>query len=167
MRNFFSGFFQLGYVTRDLDAACAAFRDKFGPIEFLVNEPTSPDGTPRPTRRLALAYIDDIMTEIVEPDPEQQTIYDHAIPDAAGPIRLHHFGYLIDDHEAMLERLKGMNYALPLHGTMPGLLDYIYADTRCDLGVFSEFIRLDEGGRAFFGAVPRLRTQTERAFFIG
>ncbi len=158
MSHLFSGFFQLGYVTRDLDIACAAFRDKFGPIEFLVNEPVGPDGSTPPTRRIALAYIDEVMTEIIEPDPAQRTIYDDALPDEAGPIRLHHFGYLIDDYDAMIGRLKGMGYAVPLHGAMPGALDYIYADTRNDLGVFSEFIRLDEGGRAFFGAVPRLRT---------
>lgn len=74
-------------------------------------------------------------------------------PATEGPICLHHFGYLIDDHEAMLKRLAAMGYAVPLFASMPGALDYSYADTRPDLGLWSEFIRLDEGGRAFFGAV--------------
>ncbi|WP_313807608.1 VOC family protein [Sphingobium sp.] len=159
MRNFFSGFFQLGYVTRNVSVAIAAFREKFGPIEFLINDPTSIDGKAPPTRRIALAYIDDVMTEIIEPDPAQKTIYDDALPAVEGPIRLHHFGYLIDDHAAMLERLRNMGYAVPLHGSVPGALDYSYADTRADLGVFSEFIRLDEGGRAFFNTLPRTSTR--------
>jgi len=159
MQNFFSGFFQFGYVTRDVEAACAAFCAKFGPVEFFVTEPQPIDGKAPPTRRIALTYIDDVMTEIIEPDPAQKTIYDDAMPATAGPIALHHFGYLIDDHEAMLKRLADMGYAVPMHGTMPGALDYSYADTRADLGIFSEFIRLDEGGRQFFEAVPRIRTR--------
>lgn len=155
LRNFFHGFFQFGYVTRDVDAACAAFREKFGPVDFLVSAPEPINGKAPPTRRIALAYIDDIMTEIIEPDPAQATIYDDHIPVDTGPIRLHHFGYLIDDHAAMLGRLADMGYSVPMAGTMPGALDYSYADTRADLGVWSEFIRLDDGGRAFFGAVPR------------
>lgn len=159
MPHLFSGFFQLGYVTRDLDSAIAAWRARLGPVEFLVNTPGIVNGAPSPTRRLALAYIDDVMTEIIEPDPAQATIFDDALPDRAGPIRLHHFGYLIDDHQAMLERLEAMGYAVPLHGSMEGVLDYSYADTRADLGHFCEFIRLDDAGRAFFATVPRLKTR--------
>ena len=159
MNNFFSGFFQFGYVTRDLDAACAALRRKFGEVEFLINEPLPINGVSPPTRRIALTWIDDVMTEIIEPDFAQKTIYDHAIPETEGPIRLHHFGLLIDDYQATLKRMADMGYSVPLAGSMPGALDYIYADTREDLGVFSEFIRLDEGGRQFFDAVPRTRTR--------
>lgn len=159
MNNFFSGFFQFGYVTRNLDAACAAFRDKFGQVEFLITDPVGPDGGPAPTKRLALTWIDDVMTEIIEPDFDQKTIYDHAIPAEAGPLCLHHFGYLIDDHEGMLKRLAGMGYALPMHGSLPGFLDFSYADTRADLGVFSEFIRLDKSGKEFFDSAPRIRTR--------
>ena len=158
MRNYFSGFFQLGYVTRNLDAACDAFRRKFGAVEFLVNEPEPIDGVPAPTRRLALTWIDDVMTELIEPDFAQKTIYDHAVPPTDGTIRLHHLGFLIDDPQAMLTHLAGMGYEVPLAGSLPGALDYIYADTREDLGLFSEFIRLDEGGRQFFTAVPRARS---------
>lgn len=159
MPNFFSGFFQFGYVTRDVDAAIAAFREKFGPVEFFVNTPAPIDGKAPPTRRIGLAWIDEVMTEIIEPDLAQTTIYDDHIPATDGPIRLHHFGYLVDDHQAMLSRLEAMGYTVPMAGSMPGALDYSYADTRGDLGIWSEFIRLDEGGRAFFGSVPRTVTK--------
>ena len=159
MQNFFKGFFQFGYVTRDVEAAVAAFRSKFGSVEFMVNDPAAIDGQPAPTRRIALAWIDDVMTEIIEPDPMQKTIYDDHLPSVPGPVRLHHFGYLIDDHQAMLDRLRAMGYDVPMAGSVAGVLDYSYADTRCDLGVWSEFIRLDEGGKAFFGDVPHNGTK--------
>lgn len=155
----FAGFFQLGYVTRDLDAAIAAYGRRYGDVAFLINEPMAIGGAPPPTRRIALAYIDDTMIELIEPDPAQRTIYDDALPERSGVIRLHHLGYLIDDHEAMLRRLRESGYDVPLHGSIPGALDYSYADTRAELGHFSEFIRLDDGGRAFFGDVPRVRTR--------
>lgn len=159
MQNFFGGFFQLGYVTRDLDAAIAQYRKRFGEVEFAVNEPPAINGVPAPTRRIALAWIDEVMTEIIEPDPAQTTIYDDLVPATAGPIALHHFGYLIDDHEAMLQRCTDMGYAVPMAGKMPGALGYIYADTRAELGHWVEFITLEEGGRQFFGSVPRCKTR--------
>ena len=159
MTHYFDGFFQFGYVTRNLDAAIATFNEKFGPVEFTKFDPVGPDGSASPTRRLALTYINDLMYELIEPDPDQKTIYDDVIPATDGPLHLHHFGFLIDDHQATLDKLAGMGYALPMYGSIPGFMDFSYADTRADLGVFSEFIRLDQGGRDFFDAVPRLTTR--------
>lgn len=159
MKNFFSGFFQLGYVARDLDAAIARYRERFGEVEFLVNEPQPINGKAAPTKRIGLTWIDDVMIELIEPDPAQQTIYDDAVPADPGAITLHHFGYLIDDHDAMLQRCRDMGYEIPMEGRMPGALGYIYADSRAELGHFVEFITLEEGGRQFFGAVPRHSTR--------
>lgn len=159
MRPFFSGFFQLGYVTRDLDRALEVYRQKYGDMEFLLLDPDPINGKPSPTKRLALAYIDDMMTEIVQPDVTQPTIYDDILPDEAGPIRLHHFGYLIDDHSAMIQRCEDMGYSVPFHGMIEGFMDYSYADTRADLGHYCEFMRLYDGGEAFFASVPRLKTR--------
>ena len=158
MQNYFKGFFQLGYVTRDLDAAIAQYSKRFGEVEFLINEPQPINGNPPPTKRIGLAYIDDVMIELIEPDPAQKTIYDDDVPAEAGPIRFHHFGYLIDDHAAMVQRCKDMGYDVPMEGVIPGALGYIYADTRAELGHYCEFITLEEGGRQFFGAVPRTKT---------
>lgn len=160
MQHMFGGCFQLGYVTRDLDQALDAFRRKYGPTEFLTYAPGIVNGAPSPTRRIALAYLDDIMIEIIEPDPAQQTIFDAARPQQAGSIGFHHLGYLIDDHRDMLRRVAEAGYDVPLHGSVEGMLDYSYADTRADIGHFSEFIRLDHGGRDFFETVPRNRSRS-------
>lgn len=153
----FGGFFQIGYATRDLDAAMALYRRRFGEIEFLAYEPGVVNGQPSPTRRIGLAYIGETMIELIEPDPGQKTIFDAALPDRGGPIGLHHLGYLTDDHDAMLRRLAGMGCDVVLEDRIEGFLDYSYADTRCDFGHFSEFIRLDSAGQDFFAQVPRNR----------
>ena len=159
MRNFFSGFFQLGYVTRDLDLALEAYRGKFGEVEFLINEPGPIDGAPSPTKRIALTYIDDIMTEIIQPNESQSTIYDDALPAEPGVLQLHHLGYAIDDHLAMIERCADMGYQVPFHGMISGFMDYSYADTRAELGHYCEFMKLYKGADAFFADVPRLKTR--------
>lgn len=158
MLHMFGGFFQLGYVTRDLDAALYKIHSSIGPSDFLVNEPMPIDGVPAPTRRIALAYFDDVMTEIIEPDPAQATIYDDFLADDHAAIRLHHLGYLIEDTARTMQRLDENCIPVSWSREMPGALDFIYADTRTESGHYSEFIRLDEGGKAFFSSLPRHRT---------
>lgn len=158
MMHLLGGFFQLGYVTKDVDEGCVALQDRFGAMEFLINSPPPLDGVLSPTRRIALAYIDDVMVEIIEPDPAQQSIYSELVPDDSS-LRLHHLGYYIDDYAATLRHLSALGYSTPLHGSFGKALDYIYADTRAELGHYSEFIRLGEEGRAFFESAPRLRTR--------
>ena len=68
-------------------------------------------------------------------DPAQKTIYDHAVPSTDGAIHLHHFGYLVDDHEGTIRRLEGLGYAVPMQGRIEGFIGYSYADTRADLKV--------------------------------
>lgn len=151
----FGGFFQLGYVTNNLDAALKAFRERFGSTEFMLTSPKRADSSASPTKHIALAYIDDVMIEIIEPDAMQATIYDDVRPTTDGPITLHHLGYLVDDHQGNVDRLNALGYDIPLEGRMGEVLDYCYADTRKDTGHFSEYIRLGEDGRKWFDSVPR------------
>lgn len=153
----FNGFFQVGYATRDLDRAMDLYRRRFGSIEFLAYEPGIVNGASSPTRRIALAYLGETMIEIIEPDPDQVTIFDQVVPAEVSGVGFHHFGYLVDDHDAMLRRLEKSGYDVILKDRIEGFLDYSYADTRADFGHFSEFIRLDDAGRAFFAEVPRNR----------
>lgn len=149
----FGGFFQLGYVTRTLDAAVSAFQESFGPTEFKIMDMPQSDVT----ARIALAYIDDVMIEIIQPVTTATTIYSDFLPDTDGPIVLHHLGYLVDDHQATLDRSTALGHAEGIVGSVPGVLDYSYFDTRPALGLWSEYIRLDEGGKAMFASVPRNR----------
>lgn len=151
----FGRYFQTAYVTRDLEAAMALFRARHGDLAFSVMEGRPhPDGSPPAAQRIALTYLGDMMIELIQPSPEASTIYDDALPDSDG-MRLHHLGYLVDDHDRTLAQLTELGYALPSVGSFGDALDYIYADTRAEFGHFSEFIRLGAAGKAMFEAVPR------------
>jgi hypothetical protein len=152
----FSGFFQLGYVTRNAKAAIAQFQKQYQAIEFMDVPVEVPDDVPKPAvNRMALGYIDELMVEIVEVDPSQESIFLDALPPEPGDLRLHHLGYLIDDFAATLQRAHAAGYAVPLQGSVPELGDYAYTDTRSHLGHYSEYIRLNENGKRWFDAVPR------------
>jgi len=155
----FSGFFQLGYVASDIDAACETYNKKFGLSAFQIIDMPIDENNPSPIKRIALTYVDDMMIEIIQPDLSLNTIYDDSIVDNPNVIRLHHLGYYIDDYQKTLKRLHSLDYDIPAKGGIPGVLEYCYADTRKDTGLFSEFVRLDDGGKDFFANVPRYKSK--------
>jgi hypothetical protein len=147
-----TGMFQLAYVTNDLDAAAARFRDRYGTGEFLFLR-EMPGGI-----ALALAYAGETMIELIEPQPGAPALYRDWIADMEGlVVRHHHCGFLIEDDSRWAEMrstLVGQGQAIPMEGPMPGALDYLYADTTAELGHYLEYIRLYEGGRQLFASVP-------------
>jgi hypothetical protein len=152
----FGGFFQLGYVTRNLDRAIESYKARFGHTDFLTfPTPESPGVPPVPMSRIALAYIDSVMIELIEVKPEITSIYSDVLPMTQEDIALHHLGFLIPDHEAMLKMLEAGGHAVKWAGTSGETMDYIYADTRKELGTYAEFIHLYPAGEAFFASVPR------------
>ena len=154
----FNGFFQLGYVTRDAQAAVAQFQKQYQTMEFMDVPIVVPANVAKPpVNRMALGYLDELMIEIVEVDASQSSIFLDALPPAAGDLRLHHLGYRIDDFAATLRRAAAAGYAVPLQGSVPELGDYAYADTRTHLGHYCEYICLNENGKRWFDAVPRVR----------
>jgi len=68
-------------------------------------------------------------------------------------IRLHHLSYLIEDYQKALRKLGLLEYDIPLKETLENGLECFYADTRNDLGHYSEFIRLDNAGKAFLASI--------------
>jgi hypothetical protein len=150
-----AGFFQLGYVTRNLDAAMAEFNRRFGPAEFQIIH-----GTPEHahTKRIALTWIGETMTELIEPDPDVPSLYVEALPSGAGgEIRFHHIGCLTRDYEETLRRIRADGYAVPLAVSFGDVLDCVYADARAELGHYLEYIRLGDEGRKWFASVPGFR----------
>jgi hypothetical protein len=162
----FSGFFQLGYVTRDLTAGIKAYTDRFGAADFM-HLPIAPpnDGTRAGVTGIALAYIGEVMVEMIETDPLVPSIFTACVPEGPGALRLHHLGYLVTDFNEALDRVRSGGYEIPFAGTFGDVLDYGFADTRNHLGHYSEFIRLGEPGKRLYASVPRTgKLQAERGF---
>ncbi|QQT46641.1 Uncharacterised protein [Sphingobacterium multivorum] len=151
-QDIFAGFFQLGYVTKDIDVACKSYTKKFG-VKFKVVVPD--ENTPGffPVKRMAFTRIGATVIKIVEPHLTEDNIFSRYVVENPRVVRLHHLGYLIEDYQKALRKLSLLEYDIPLKETLENGLEYFYADTRNDLGHYSEFIRLDNAGKDFLASI--------------
>ena len=152
-----AGFFQLGYVVRDVNSAVAWYKRQFGPLDFQVVE--TPPEKQHPIRANAFTWIREVMIEFIQIDPSQPSIYLDYLPDSGDQIAFHHTGYMVEDQDAALAQAVRLGYEIPMGEALTtadgeDLLDFAYADTRRDMGHFCEFIRLGPAGRAWFSSVP-------------
>jgi len=151
-------FFQLGYVTRNLDRAIALYRERYGVTEWLRFDTASsmPPGTPGPFMEVALAYNGPVMLELIQPAPSDPGIYGEALRDDGG-VNLHHLGYLSEEPRfgTLATDYEAQGFDVPVKLSSPMGLSLIYVDTRSDNGLYSEYVCLAEGGKQFFGQVPR------------
>ncbi len=150
----FRNHFQLGYVVRDLDRAIHAMIGKFGVEKWEVRRPSSKAA---PARALGFAYVQQTMLELIEVDPDRDTIYRDWVPDRGDDIRLHHLGYMIDSEEewrATIGQFEAAKIPAALAGSIGDILDYYYADTVAQLGHYCELVRLRPAGRDFWANVP-------------
>jgi len=149
-------FFQLGYVTPDLDAAMALYRERFGVERFRTfsSRDLNPDAT-NPIR-VGLAWTGPVMVELIEAS-EEHPLYGCAMPRDGFGVRLHHLGYLVRDQAAWEGAVAGLaEPAAPIVATgQLGMLEFVYADARPMLGHHLEIVWAKPEGMAFFDAVPR------------
>src|SRR4051812_26392107 len=111
MAALYDRFFQLGYVTRDLDAAMGQFSTRFGPAEFQIIHGQPPH---LHTKRIALTYVGQTMVELIEVNDQVPSIYKEYLPPPGGDIRIHHTGHLIDDTAATLRRVEAEGYPIAM-----------------------------------------------------
>jgi hypothetical protein len=150
-------FFQWGYVTRDLDGAMAQFNTSFGIQDFsiLVNSnPPSDDPNARAVTRVCFSWIGATQLEIIEVDSSLRSIYRDYLPANKSDIKLHHFGFLVDDLDAAIARLKADGFDIPFSLGNPVGAAVAYADARALVGHYLEYICLTETGRRWFTSMP-------------
>lgn len=144
--------FQIAYVVRDAEKAIEAFGAKLGAPNWKIRQ-ASPGA---PAKRIALAHAGGVVLELVEPDPEQDTIFRSWIPDDPAAARFHHLGYYIEN-EAEWKKVVDAYHAAGIEtmcGKLGDLLDYGYADTVAQLGHYVEIVLLHEAGKDFFTRAP-------------
>lgn len=151
MTTLFDGFYQMGFVARDLDQATEALGRRFGIASFRRKRSS-------PFMDAAHAWVGATMLELIQIGPGAPDIYEAYVPDAPSAVRLHHHGFRVADAVAWEEinrRIDGAGLATPMRGAvMDGQLNYIYADTRADTGVYSEYVYLTGAATSIYDDVP-------------
>ncbi|GAC1572099.1 MAG: hypothetical protein NVS3B5_00750 [Sphingomicrobium sp.] len=146
-----SGFYQLGFVARDLDHAVAALGDRFGIMQFRRRRASD-------WLQTAHAWTAGAMIEVMQIGDSAPALFEGYVPTDQRAIRLHHHGYRVADQaswDEIAHRCASAGFVVPLEGTvMNGDLRYMYVDTRDALGVFSEFVMLTGTALSIYDDVP-------------
>jgi hypothetical protein len=140
-------FFQFGYITPNIEAGMAVFRERFNVPEFLVF----------PNGRSAAVWIGETLIEISNPLEKYASIYAHAMPKSG--IALHHLGYRVREESRWLEimaELEASGLPTTKFDISPSVgLQNCFVDTRPLLGHYIEFLWTKAGMPDFFRNVPR------------
>ncbi|MEN2739566.1 VOC family protein [Microbacterium sp. X-17] len=139
--------YQAAYVTNDLAHAIAGYRRIFGEFDFAVAESTAqirvPQGDVTMHLRVALAYVGDLMIEIIEPLSDPTRFYADAVPAVGSGIALHHMAYLLEpsaDWDRFRETLETERVAFEMSGDPK----VVYLDTRAELGHYLEYAQYSQ-----------------------
>lgn len=163
----FTDFFQLGYVTDDIDKAADHVESTYGTAECIrhyrgsVGGPDASNG-PGPASFVAadgvltdgyvidaaLVNIGRTNIEIIRPVSGAVDIYRDAIR-LGSPMTLHHIGFRIDDFDEASRVVADSGRRWALHGDSGGIR-FGYLDMTAELGHYLEVVELDESAAADF-----------------
>jgi hypothetical protein len=152
MTTLFDGFYQMGFVARDLERATETLGKSHGVTRFRRKHASE-------WMESAHAWIGSTMIELIAIQPGAPEIYEAYVPDDPVAVRLHHHGFRIADGAAWTainRQIADTGFATPMKGAaMDGQLNYLYADTRAATGIYSEFAYLTGAATAIYDDVPR------------
>ncbi|SCW60017.1 Glyoxalase/Bleomycin resistance protein/Dioxygenase superfamily protein [Sphingobium faniae] len=151
MTTLFDGFYQMGFVARDLDRATQALGESHGIHRFRRKQASA-------AMESAHAWIGSMMIELIAVRPGAPDIYEAYIPDDPAAVRLHHHGFRVADGaawDAINRRVAQAGYATPMKGAvMDGQLNYLYVDTRPVTGIYNEYVYLTGAATSIYDDVP-------------
>lgn len=155
----FKRHFQIAYLVDDVAAGMAEFGENYGVakwhvMDMMINGPGSP------TSKIALAWTDeDMMVELIEPNPAVSSIFSDWRRDLAPGPRFHHLGFMPSDDaefDAIVAQLGRAGCPVAGQGSVGETLRYAYVDATKALGHYYELVLLKGEGRTqFFAPVPR------------
>jgi hypothetical protein len=164
MRNvpLFSGFYQIGYVTRDLDAGMRRLGAIHGIERFRIKRDVRGlPGMPEMLMHQAHVYIGTVQLELIQPAGGDDGLYRDFCAADSSAIRHHHFGMWIDDageYGGLRAALAEQNIPVVFDAVIPNVGGAIYADTRATLGHYLEYVHLvPEVKRSYYADVPQCR----------
>jgi hypothetical protein len=154
-----SGFFQVGYVTNDLDRALEVYAKSFGAPNFLTFDTAKANPRGRHPSRVGLAWIGSTQIELIEPRDADHPLYGEALPKDGFGINVHHHGYNLygeAEWKSVMDELARQEIRIASHTVVDDVLELVYADTRKQLGHYSEYIwRQPKGWKFMIEDVPR------------
>jgi len=145
--------FQTAYVTNDLDRACETLRQAYGIETFSFLEGEMAGGG---FIRVAFAWVGGTMYEIIDAKGPDDAFYTARLPKDEFALRFHHLGFLIHSQEAwdgLRAEIAADGRPIAFESRNPGFLDAMYIEAP-ELGHYLEYLFPEEGGVAFFEAVP-------------
>ena len=147
---------QLGYVVTDFEQASAKLGERYGIDRWKVL-PLDPGS---PASRIAMAYVGDIIFELVEVDLAVELLPIHRgwLPANPADARFNHVAFMLDSLDAFdgaQEHFRKLGVDVPVRMTFGDIFEFFYADTVAELGHWSEFLCLGPAGADFLADVPR------------
>ena len=157
-----AGFSQLGYVTRDLDAAVAFFTAQLGVAKFMRLTPApildeTYLGQPAAQMRTNIAFgqAGKVNIELIQPLSGEST-YSHYLREHPGQVTgLHHVGVQVYDWDKAGQDLRTLGYEAVQTGRFGAGTRFMYVDTRATLGHYTEFFYYDEAAERLFDQIRR------------
>jgi methylmalonyl-CoA/ethylmalonyl-CoA epimerase len=149
---------QTAYVTNNLDAAMKGYCTLLGGPRWTVwhiedVEQASYRGQPAEfTFDMALAQFGGIMVELIQPITGENTYSETLVGAPENAILAHHMGFDVldlSDYHDIRDELIAAGYAVVQSGFF-GENEFVYLDTRKEIGVFLELLWMDPSTRRGF-----------------
>ncbi len=155
-----SGFFQMGYVTGDLDAAVRQLGASNGIERFRIKRNVrGMPGMPEMLMHQAHVFIGSVQLEVIQPAGGDDGLYRGLCAADGRAIRLHHLGMWVDCadvYAGLRSALEGQGIPVVLDAVIPSVGGAIYADARPMLGHYLEYVHLvPEAKDRYYADVPR------------
>jgi hypothetical protein len=146
--------FQQGYVTNDLDRACAFMGQRYGLNDFALLEGATPAGA---EMRVAFAWGGNTLYELIRAEGPQTGFYNDCLPAEEFSVRFHHIGFLVQDPviwASLAEAIEAGGFQVPFATHDTGFIDAFYVQAP-ELGHYLEYIHAEQSGLDFFEGLPR------------
>lgn len=134
-------FYQVGYVTRDIDAAIAQLQARMGAtLVDVLYDLRDGNGEQVALKNLSHMSLPGAEIELIEPRPHWSSIYLDALPERGDDIGFHHLGFLIPDDatwDAAMASFETFGTPVVMSGATPQVR-FAYVDTRRQCGHYSE-----------------------------
>ena len=165
----FGGFWQLAWVTPDLETSLETFRTVYGVPSFFVMDQEFPARVFGETGvmklRIALANVDEIQLELIQPMGGIDRIYREVLPaDGSHANVFHHVCMKVegelDDWDAHLDTLKPPHREIAYVGDVGEGARFVYTDERKSCGFYVEHVWFSgETQRTLAAAIPHFQSK--------